>query len=335
MVAVENRKLKNINTEVITKLKYTLLALLGFISLRAQVNLVPNPSFEEHYQIPSGTSQIYYCQHWFSATGGGGTPDYFSTFSNGSNVDIPENTYGYEDAEDGDFYAGIFIYHGVFSFAVEYIECKLIQPLLPKRYCVEFYVSLADSTSRYAVNNIGLFFSPDSIYTDTIRRLVEFTPQFININNPLTNKIGWTKISGSFVAQGGEQYMVMGNFNLPENDDTVQVPGYEGLGANKSGYIYIDSVSVQLCDEVGIGENELEKIEIYPNPAQDFVNIDIPTNYQKPQLSIYNLTGQLISQSPITSNQPIPISKLSNGLYLFVIQSGDKVIGRQRVVVAR
>ncbi len=313
-------------------LKY-LLPVLFAITAKAQ-NLVPNGSFEEYYQIPDGTGQIHECKNWFSATGGGSTPDYFSVFSDGSIVDIPSNSKGFEDAKDGDFYAGIFIFHGVFSFAVEYIECKLIQPLLPKRYCVEFYVSLADSTSRYAVNNIGLFFSPDSIYTDTIRRLVEFTPQFVNINNPLTNKIGWTKVSGSFIAQGDEQYMVIGNFNLPENDDTVQVSGYAGLGANKSGYIYIDSVSVTLFDDVGIEETPSTKPTIYPNPASNFVSISLPTNQINSRLSIYNLTGQLVLQKPIISTQ-IPIADLCNGMYIFVITAEDKVLSRQRVVVAR
>lgn len=316
------------------KLKYIILALLGFVSLRAQVNLVPNPSFEEYYQIPDGINQIYNCKKWFSATGGGATPDFFSINSDFDGVQIPQNSWGYEVTKDGQHYAGIYTYNKVFLYGVEYIECKLVQQLLPKRYCIDFHISLADSASSYTVNNIGLYFSPDSIFVNTFRRLTEFTPQFVNTNNPLTNTIGWTKVSGSFVAQGGEQYMIIGNFNLPENDDTVFV-GNGGNWSDLYSYIYIDSVSVRLCDEVGIGENELEKIEIYPNLTQDFVSIDMPVIYQNPQLSIYNLTGQLISQQQITSNQQIPISALSNGMYIFVIQSGDKVIGRQRVVVAR
>ena len=35
---------------MIRKIKYTILALLGFVALRAQVNLVPNPGFEDYYE---------------------------------------------------------------------------------------------------------------------------------------------------------------------------------------------------------------------------------------------------------------------------------------------
>ncbi len=320
------------------KWNYTLLALLAFICVKAQVNLVPNPSFEEYYQIPCNTGPtINYCKNWFSATSGGASPDYYSRFiDNGCYNGIPQNDFGYEEPKDGDFYAGIYTYQTNILNAVEYIECKLTSVLLPKRYCVNYYVSLADSASSYTVNNIGLFFSNDSIFFDS-PRLSKCQPQFVNSSNFLTNKIGWTKISGSFVAQGGEKYMIIGNFNEISNDDTLHV---EGVGNNwvmpKSAYIYIDSVSVTLCDDVGVEENKLDKINIHPNPAQDFVSIDLPKNINQAQLGIYNLIGQLVSQKQIAqANQTVPITELGNGVYVFVVESGGEVVGRRRVVVAR
>jgi hypothetical protein len=309
--------------------------MLFAITAKAQLNLVPNPSFEEYYHIPDGTSQIYECKNWFSATGGGASPDYYSRLSIYNGISIPQNIWGYEDAKDGDFYIGIFTFQRIALYATEYVECKLTQPLLSKRYCVEFYISPADSASVYALNNIGLYFSPDSIYVDTLRRLTEFTPQFVNTNNPLTNRNGWTKVSGSFVAQGGEQYLTIGNFNLSEDDDTIRITGYsEGWGPSSSAYIYIDSVSVTLCDAVGVEETISIKPSIYPNPASNFVSISLPLNHINSRLSIYNLTGQLVAQKPITSTQ-IPIAELGNGMYIFVITADDKVLSRQRVVVAR
>ncbi|UPT67548.1 MAG: T9SS type A sorting domain-containing protein [Sphingobacteriales bacterium JAD_PAG50586_3] len=91
-----------------------------------------------------------------------------------------------------------------------------------------------------------------------------------------------------------------------------------------SDYSFINSNKENLLNNLHIA--------IYPNPAQDFVNIELPQSYNQASLNIYNLTGQLISQKPITSTQ-IPIAELGNGMYIFVIQNGDKVIGRQRVVV--
>ncbi|UPT66864.1 MAG: T9SS type A sorting domain-containing protein [Sphingobacteriales bacterium JAD_PAG50586_3] len=74
---------------------------------------------------------------------------------------------------------------------------------------------------------------------------------------------------------------------------------------------------------------------IYPNPAMYFVSVYTTANYKQAQLMIYNLTGQLITQKQITQANQIPITELGNGMYIFVVQNGDKVIGRQRVVVVR
>lgn len=77
-------------------------------------------------------------------------------------------------------------------------------------------------------------------------------------------------------------------------------------------------------------------IKIYPNPASDFISIELPQNYTQAQLSVYNLTGQLVSHKHLTqSSQQIPIHELGNGMYIFVIQNRDEIIGRLRVVIAK
>jgi hypothetical protein len=103
---------------------------------------------------------------------------------------------------------------------------------------------------------------------------------------------------------------------------------------NPQGEVRLKAVSYTF--PTSIPEIEKPKFTLYPNPAQDFVSIQLPENYTHAQLSIYNLTGQLISKNQITQpNQQIPITELGNGIYIFVIQTKDKIIGRQRVVVAR
>lgn len=63
---------------MIKKLTYTILALLGFIPLRAQVNLVPDPSFEFYYKSGNSGYQVsgvadsnkYNCLYnWFNING--------------------------------------------------------------------------------------------------------------------------------------------------------------------------------------------------------------------------------------------------------------------------
>jgi OOP family OmpA-OmpF porin len=68
----------------------------------AQINLVPNPSFEIYNTCPNSGGQITYATGWFTATLG--SPDYFNSCSAGYGV--PSNGFGYSNAQDGNAYAG-------------------------------------------------------------------------------------------------------------------------------------------------------------------------------------------------------------------------------------
>ncbi|UPT67413.1 MAG: T9SS type A sorting domain-containing protein [Sphingobacteriales bacterium JAD_PAG50586_3] len=86
---------------------------------------------------------------------------------------------------------------------------------------------------------------------------------------------------------------------------------------------------------VGLNENTAGKIQLYPNPAADLVNINLPLA-GKNTLSIYNTAGQLIIQQQLTAqNNQINTAGLANGMYLFVVQNDDAIVARQRVAISR
>ncbi len=302
-----------------------LLIILGvFIcSITWAQNLVPNYSFEEIDTCPTGVTPFSNAVNWFSPSPA--TPDVYNscvTIING--FDVPDNFFGFQHANEGIGYSGLVLY---FPNDREYIGTKLLDSLkINTYYCLSFFVSLSHSY-RLSCSSIGAFFSPDSIYANTTNVL----PYFPQIENPDTDFINdtavWKPITGYFKAQGGEKYMYIGNFRNDANTVTQNfTPGAKS-------YVYIDNVQLYECDSlIGVEENKIEQIKIYPNPAQDFVSIDIPKNYSHAQLSIYNLTGQLVATKPIQSNQNIPVTELGNGMYIFVVQTGDK-IWRERVVV--
>lgn len=315
--------------------RFTILCLFVCFAffVKAQVNLVPNGSFEDISDCPQTFEQIFTANGWFEPSKG--TPDLFNECSvlNNSN-DVPDNWFGFQHAQDGIGYCGAYVFVNFGQYDVrEYIAVKLSQSLKPNRlYCFKMYVSLADKKNHnFAISSIGGFLSNDSIYIDSFNPL-PYIPQIENPDfNFINDTIGWQLISGNYTSQGGEEYLYIGNFRDSLNT-VCEIPAPPVTGA----YIFIDNVQLYECDSlIGVDENLKEGIKVYPNPAQDFVSIDMPTNYLNQQLSIYNLTGQLVAQKQITRNQQIPISELGNGMYVFVIENGDRVIGRERVVVGR
>jgi hypothetical protein len=335
------------------KWNYTLLALLAFVCVKAQVNLVPNGSFEITDSCPYGDFKLYLARPWFCPNVG--TSDLFNNcnIQTDDYASVPDNSNGFEYPKDGNGYSGIGIYVPAETSDREYLAIKL-DTLLKKNkyYCFTMYCSLFDifyegyisqvndglppSSSVYTTSNIGVYFSEDSLFQNSWAPL----PYIPQIQNPVSNIIdsltGWKKVEGYFKSETGEeQYIYIGNFN--DNANTPLTVLYQGSNPEPWVYFYIDDISLYECDSVvGIDEKPIEQIKIYPNPAQDFVSIDLPKNINQAQLSIYNLTGQLVTQKQIAqANQQIPITELGNGVYVFVVESGGEVVGRRRVVISK
>jgi len=72
---------------------------------------------------------------------------------------------------------------------------------------------------------------------------------------------------------------------------------------------------------VGVNENELMKnIEIYPNPAQDFLQINILNNY-KISCQVYTIEGQLIKSEILNKEiNRINTTYLNTSIYILQLK---------------
>jgi aminopeptidase YwaD len=76
--------------------------------------------------------------------------------------------------------------------------------------------------------------------------------------------------------------------------------------------------------------NTLELIKIYPNPAKDFLNIELPKDVKNFNLEITDLNGRLILTNE--NETKINVSGLVNGAYLCTIKANDKVAVRKIII---
>ncbi len=225
-----------------------------FANIVSSQNLVPNNSFECYETCPAGISGSGSANSkiplpWIAPTSVGSS-DYFNTCNTGS-VNPYSNVFGQQEPYRGEGYVGLYCYLKTSPLnRREYVQVELLQPLESgKCYNVSFYVSLAD-TMRYAVGSIGAFFSYTSIGGTGVQYLDPIPHVASPSGQTLSDKEGWTLISGSFTANGGERFMTIGNFELDSNIDTVYVNNNgNGDGNWDAAYYYIDHVIVMGCGE--------------------------------------------------------------------------------------
>ena len=198
-------------------------------------NLVPNGSFEDYSSCPptsiSSTGRVDLLNNW-TIPSSGGSPDFFSSchvpLFAGISVDVPSNMNGNESARTGDCYAG-------FYPRSECVEIALSSSLIAgDSYDFEMYVSLADFAQE-STDGLGVFFSTGPTTSLTRNGNAQISNSALSF---ITNASGWTLISGTYVASGGENYIAIGNFSSSFYATT------NAGGSLAESYYYLDDVSL-------------------------------------------------------------------------------------------
>ncbi|HEX7879143.1 MAG TPA: hypothetical protein VF720_07015 [Candidatus Eisenbacteria bacterium] len=204
----------------------------------AAVNLVPNQSFEGYTPCPSGLSEIANAAPW--DTPNQASPDLYNVCATaGSGVSVPSNTFGSQAALTGVGYAGIIV-RPINDYR-EYLEVPLATALTASvSYTVSFNLSLCD-LSNITCDRIGAYLSVGSVGPVPGVGTLPFTPQIESApGNFLTDKTNWITVSGTYMAAGGENSIVIGNFHDNATTNLTSLSGsYNGV------YFYVDDVLVE------------------------------------------------------------------------------------------
>jgi hypothetical protein len=265
-------------------------------------NLIPNHSFEEYdeclevntaYTVETGPLG------WFSA---GGTGDYYlSCLPYGAFNGVPLSSWAFQYPQDGECHVGVVTYHQA-SGAREYFMIQLVDTMVVgQSYYASFFANAAwNGSNTYpqhylASSHVGMKF------TTQPRPWVNGDPWPIGDNQAhvyhpwiVADTVGWTLVSGSFVADSAYQYVMVGNHFDNASTDTLH---FATFAWTPVAYTLIDNVCVSLDPKgcplaLGVPEPEMDAVVLFPNPASaEIVLNGVPRGSS---ISIHDALGRLV-----------------------------------------
>lgn len=294
----------------------------------AQINLVPNSSFEDTVDCYVTTQcRLLKAVHWRNPNLA--TPDLYDcdTVRVCGAPMTPDLGLAYQPSLDGSRHAGAFFWYGPGgSNTRDYLMVQLTDPL---EHGATYEVSLSYTRRRFyhqlAVDHVGVWFGADSLF-EPHPNVITATPQ-VRLTDPIEDHLTvggeWVQLSDTFVADGGERWMVIGNFDPPGSVDGIVVePG----AISATCYYYIDSVSVSVV--AGTDIQELPPTVFWNGNG---LTLDLGLLREPVHLLIWGLNGQLLHDRQSVGDGPRhtwPISQLADGVYVL-----EAITDRQRRVV--
>ena len=252
---------------------------LFIVALRCEAqNLVPNPSFEVVDSCPQYPAVLGYQpgatpQHWFSFSE---TPDYFNACVD-SAAGVPMNLFGFQQPFEGQAYSGMWTFQS--EDHREMIGAALLSPLtVGETYYVSFWSNAAyggNQTMDVGSNNLGVLFTVNPymwVYPMPefgLRNLAQaFSPTV------LTDTMGWTLVSGVFVADSAYQYVVLGNHFSNNYSDTLSIgPGQLGMAYSFVDMVCVSQNALECALLTGFNDGVVERGALGPNPVSNELQV--------------------------------------------------------------
>lgn len=180
--------------------------------------------------------------------------------------------------------------------------------------------------------------------------LVSYTDSIENLNNTDTIKITVTNRANDVLsfssAEFNDPHEITHNFNSNialegAEDYTFLLLHSPGYSANDTTKIFIDSNGGALDFNIVIKSGTLQNIyasktfefNMFPNPADNYVNLSYDTHGNIEQLSIYSISGKLVlNKNDIDEQGKLDITNLKNGIYIVRIKIENQLFARKLII---
>ncbi len=147
------------------------------------------------------------------------------------------------------------------------------------------------------------------------------------------NDFTWTEITDQFSwSGGGWNWEESGEVNmLPYANTTVYLAFMFTSTSSESATWELDDLMVFGMRTDGVGDNNEKHLGAYPNPASDYLTIDLDA---KADIQLMSISGQMLMQESFPEGQhQIDTGSLPGGIYLLLVRYDDGIILNRKIVI--
>ncbi len=240
------------------------------------------------------------------------------------------NFFTYQEPYEGASCAGMYTYleNGSTEYR-EWIMAPLLEPMVVgQTYYCSFRANAAFGGNHtypqhwLANDKVGMRFTTAATPPWSVGDPYPVPPNHAHILYPqiLADTVGWTLVSGSFVADSAYQYVMIGQFFSNALTDTLQfspegIPWYWLPRA----YTLVDAVCVSASPEgcdlgQGVGEEQATGPLLFPNPARDHL---VVAQRAGAEAQVIDAVGRMLWHGGITSDRwVLDVSAWARGTYV-------------------
>lgn len=179
------------------------------------------------------------------------------------------------------------------------------------------------------MNGYGIYSSgwdPDTSYlTKTIDGGVSWNVIHYDTSVTYNDVFMKNQLEGSIALTEGNQGKIKTTIDgINWNDELITNFGLQRL-FHAENTLYVIGVNGQVFKKnvpLGILDNEISNIEIYPNPAQNYLQIQ---NSEIMNLTMSDINGKIVLSKKIQPNERIQLGDFANGMYFLRIENKNEI----------
>ena len=209
------------------------------------------------------------------------------------------------------------------------MENKFLEyPLINQNYSKSYIATFGNLSKKYLTpENNYLELTTANIPNNPAPTVNEFSFTLVNnVNWTATSDQSWLNLSSISLTSKSPQQTIIGNgdakITLTADQNTTGVSRSSNVIISGEG-VPSKTVIVSQTATLGINNNALSIITMYPNPTSDFLNIKSDQKISK--IEIYDMSGKLVQTSKM-NNEKVSVSKLPKGNYLIKLQTENGVV---------